>query len=666
MNYLLHFFISLCEPSNLFVADYRDDQFADGRYVLCRVLKSVPKQSLVEISLRESRLEGDLDDDDVPSEGETVQAYVIETNKKGCFVRLARQIEGRATLTELCDGFLPNPDTSFPPGRLVVGKIKSISPIAKSKSSKHPARFKADLDMRESTLLGSKKALAFEDVALNEKYKGTVSRIESYGVFVQLENSKASGLVHLSECSDSFVKNLASLYDPGDLVKVLVIKKDDKEKKLGFSMKASHFEDDEDSDDDSSGDDLDDAMEVEETAETYSDIDSDDENFASKLASKMAVEDSDDSGSSEAEQGSESESDAEDEGTKLTMDTDAGFNWGYDGLDKPKVKPNESDSSDDSESEDDEDTGKNNSHKSRKKQAQRRREEQEIAKREAALADGTADENPETAADFERLLAGSPNSSELWIRYMAFHLSVADVPAARLVAEKAIDRIEFREEREKLNVWTAVLTIEHKYGTDSSLKMAIERASGQNNPKQVYLRACEILEKDLSTKSSVEKADAMYQKMCAKFKSKKGVWLAYLSYLLKQSRNEEAHSLLKRALLSLAPYKHAETMSRFAQLEYEFGRPERARTLFDGLVSKYPKRLDLFYVYIDKEIKFGSFTTARAMLQNKVNGAKLSDKQVKGLFKKWFQLEEQYGDVDSMEHVKNCARQYVQKTSEPN
>jgi rRNA biogenesis protein RRP5 len=618
-------------------------------------------------------VEGDLDEDEAPPEGETVQAYVIETNKKGCFVRLARHIEGRATLTELCDGFLQNPEASFPPGRLVVGRIKSISSIPKTKSSKNPAKFKADLDMRETTLLGSKKAISFEDIEINAKYKGTVSRIESYGVFVQLENSKVSGLVHLSECSDGFVKNIASLYDPGDLVKVLVIKKDDDEKKIGFSMKASHFEGDQDSDDDSSvsdaGDGIDDTMEVDEEIQAYSDLDSEDENFTSKLASKIAAEadehGSDDSESTGNEDESDSEPESEEGGEKLAIDTDVGFDWGFDGMGKPKDNGIDPGSSDDSDSED-EGPGKSASHSSRKKQAQRRREEQEISKRESALADGTADANPETAGDFERLLAGNPNSSELWIRYMAFHLSVADISSARLVAEKAIDRIDFREEREKLNVWTALLTVEHKYGTDSSLRTAIDRACGQNNPKQVYLRACEILEKDLSTAECVVKADAMYHKMCTKFKSKKKVWLAHLTYLLKQSRNEEAHSLLKRALLSLAPHKHAETMCKFAQLEYEFGIPERARTIFDGIVAKYPKRLDLFYIYIDKEIKFGSFATARALLQNKVNGAKLTDKQVKGLFKKWFHLEERHGDEASMEHVKDCARKYVQKTSETN
>jgi rRNA biogenesis protein RRP5 len=193
-------------------------------------------------------LEGDLDEDVTPPEDETVQAFVIETNKKGCFVRLARHIEGRATLTELCDGFLPDPTASFPPGRLVVGKIKSINPVQnKSKNSKSSILFKVDLDMRESTLLDTKKALKFEDIELQSKHKGTVTRVESYGVFVQIENSKVSGLTHLSECSDNFVKNPATLYSPGDPVKVLVIKKDDEEKKIGFSMKACIFEDDEDS-----------------------------------------------------------------------------------------------------------------------------------------------------------------------------------------------------------------------------------------------------------------------------------------------------------------------------------------------------------------------------------------------------------------------------------
>jgi rRNA biogenesis protein RRP5 len=150
--------------------------------------------------------------------------------------------------------------------------------------------------------------------------------------------------------------------------------------------------------------------------------------------------------------------------------------------------------------------------------------------------------------------------------------------------------------------------------------------------------------------------------MCSKFKSKKKVWLAHLGYLLKHSRHDEAHALLKRALLSLAPYKHAETMSRFAQLEFEFGSAERARTLFDGIISKYSKRLDLFFIYVDKEVKFGSVDVARGLLKKKIEQGNHNDKQVKSIFKKWYRVEELHGTDESREQVKESAREFVMKS----
>ena len=45
-----------------------------------------------------------------------------------------------------------------------------------------------------------------------------------------------------------FIKDLGALYSPGGLVKILVLKEDEEAKKLAFSMKASHFEDDDDTD----------------------------------------------------------------------------------------------------------------------------------------------------------------------------------------------------------------------------------------------------------------------------------------------------------------------------------------------------------------------------------------------------------------------------------
>jgi len=683
------------------IEDDDDDAFENKKYVECRVLKGKSNGKVVDVSLRPSRIDGDLDDDPVPDSGEIVQGYVMQTTKKGCFIRFSRTVEGRSTLKQLCDGYIANPSASFPMGRLVVGKIKDTRPVSKKgRHMKERVVIQADVDMRESIMVEDEELLAFEDIKAGEKYKGTVQTVTSYGVFVRIQRSNMDGLVHLSECSDKFIKDLEALYSPGDLVKVLVLKKDDEAKKMAFSMKASHFEDDDDSDessvdsdvemedsDDESDDESEEMDNVRELQDADSDLESDDENFATKLAAKMNADDDDsdgddddsDSEGSDDDSDSDGDSSSDDESEvdakdQETLDTNVGFSWDAGALGKKAgngTKQNDDDeSSDDCDSDSDSDESaneKSSSRKSRKRQAEKRREEQEISRRETALADGTADENPETAGDFERLLAGEPNNSELWIRYMAFYLSLADIPSARKIADKALERIEFRQEKEKLNVWSALLTLEHKFGNEDTFKDVIEKACKQNNPKQVYLRACEIRANEVELSSndptSVAKADALFATMCKKHKSKKKVWLAHMQYLLKQSRHEDAQALMKRAMLSLATHKHAEMMSKYAQMEFELGSPERGRTIFDGLLLKFHKRLDLFFVYLDKECKFGNLEHARAMLEKKVQKRKLSDRQMKSVFKKWYRIEEEHGTEESRENVKEAARIYVTSSS---
>ena len=45
---------------------------------------------------------------------------------------------------------------------------------------------------------------------------------------------------------------------------------------------------------------------------------------------------------------------------------------------------------------------------------------------------------PQTPDEFEKLVRSSPNSSFVWINYMAFLLGLADVEKARSVAERYI------------------------------------------------------------------------------------------------------------------------------------------------------------------------------------------------------------------------------------
>ena len=459
------------------------NDYPDGKYVKCIVIGPSKSKGTVELSLRDSRVEkGNLDNDPTPTPNDMVHAYVANTTKMGCFVRLSRSVEGRVILKELSDDFIPNPQAVYPPGRLVVGKVKHVKESSNNnkKGGRHAITM-VDIDMRESVLLTSADRLSIDDIELNSKHTGVITRVESYGVFVRIDNSDVSGLAHVSECSDSYIKNVFDLYNPGDFVKLVVIEMDNEKRRLAFSLKASNFDDSDDDDSSSSsssssGDELSDK----DSDGEAEDLDSDDENFAAKLAKKMeegkegsAGGDDDDSSSSEGTSSSDSESSdndsdedeveekPKDKVKAKSMDTDVGFNWGSSAkpaksskLAAAESSDDESDSSSSSEESDDDDadTGFKSSHNSRKKAAAKRREEEETSRREIALADGTADETPETSADFERLVASSPNSSEVWIKYMAFHLSLADIDSARNVANRAFERIEFRQEGEKVRL----------------------------------------------------------------------------------------------------------------------------------------------------------------------------------------------------------------------
>ena len=62
---------------------------------------------------------------------------------------------------------------------------------------------------------------------------------------------------------------------------------------------------------------------------------------------------------------------------------------------------------------------------------------------------------------------------------------------------------------------------------------------------------------------------------------------------------------------SLHFFADIELISRFGQLEVKFGELERGKTMFDTLMMSYPKRTDLWLVYIDTLTKAGHLESAR-------------------------------------------------------
>ena len=140
------------------------------------------------------------------------------------------------------------------------------------------------------------------------------------------------------------------------------------------------------------------------------------------------------------------------------------------------------------------------------------------------------------------------------------------------------------------------------------------------------------------------------------------VWHHAILFHQHRDAMDAARELLKRSLQSLPRRKHVKMILKFAQLEFKAGDSERGRTLFEGLVGNFPKRADLWSVYLDMEIQQGDAAVIRRLFE-RVTSLRLSSKKMKFFFKRYLEYEKTSGTEDTIDHVKQKARSYVEQLS---
>uniref|UniRef100_A0A8C8RCI3 Protein RRP5 homolog n=1 Tax=Pelusios castaneus TaxID=367368 RepID=A0A8C8RCI3_9SAUR len=337
------------------------------------------------------------------------------------------------------------------------------------------------------------------------------------------------------------------------------------------------------------------------------------------------------------------------------LQVSSGFTWGesLNVLEVPGL--NREEESSDSE---EEDAAQSMSKKQTKKEKEqeKQRVEKELSKIEATLMDPSR--QPQTADDFDRLVLSNPSSSILWLQYMTFHLQATEIEKARAVAERALKTISFREEQEKLNVWVALLNLENMYGTEETLMKVFERAVQYNEPLKVFQQLADIY----ASSEKYKQADNLYNTMLKRFRQEKSVWLKYATFLLKQGQIEATHKLLERALRGLPDKEHVDVIAKFAQLEFHFGDPEHAKAIFESTLSSYPKRTDIWSIYIDMMIKHGSQKEIRDIFERVIH-LSLAAKRMKFFFKRYLDYEKKYGTAETIQAVKVAALEYVESKS---
>jgi ribosomal protein S1 len=562
---------------------------------------------VIEISMRPSRVASknrkeSIEPDAFQTEGSVIKAFVSNYNMhgKGCFLRMAHGVTGHVLMRDLDDGFLEQPHLLFPTGKLVAARVMSTNQSAGT----------VKLSLKQSVVEGDKKAQEdIKNIELRSTVEGIVRAVKPIGVFINIKGTSLVGLSRrISACDDN--EELTDLYAVGDLVRAKVLFVSKQTLKVSLGLKPSYFmkedkegknasdsdgnsdsdgdsvggdEDGSGSDDEGDADMSDDCLVSQEAGDSSDDemdrmikeasvqpIDDDEEEEAeeevvqkkSKKQKKAAVVEKEAIVVDLAEE--EEDSDDDEGGPSIfalpsSSKASSRCSMQWDDFKPAAVTSAAVQAGADDESEDDDeevkgDGDKSKSTRTRQKESLRRKEEQAIRARELSLEAGNS--LPERPEDFERLLLAEPSSSLLWVKYMSHYLLQADIDATRLIAEKALRTIHFKEEEEKLNVWIAYVNTEHKYGDMASLDAVFKRAVAESKGKIIHLNLAEAYEMAQDSKG----ATAIYDKALKKYKTSKKVWMAFQHFKLRAGDSEGAKALLARSLLSLSRHKHVEVL----------------------------------------------------------------------------------------------------------
>uniref|UniRef100_A0A146M6Y7 Protein RRP5 n=1 Tax=Lygus hesperus TaxID=30085 RepID=A0A146M6Y7_LYGHE len=342
----------------------------------------------------------------------------------------------------------------------------------------------------------------------------------------------------------------------------------------------------------------------------------------------------------------------------LSLEAVGGFDWNATSKDLARVVSNATEDDSETEDSDGEIPVKRKKLTPSEKRERALQEEKVMKKKEKELLE--AEENPQSPDHFERLLIGSPNSAELWIKYMGYHAVNADIEKARAVARRGIKRIDPQLTSAKQDIWIALLNLEHTFSPPETFKETFSEALKCNDDFAINTRVLSLY----ADAKNVTEVDQLTNLMTRKYKGNVDNWLQCQNALMSVGLVDKARNLLQKALLVLTKKEHVTLISRFALLENKHGFPEQAQALFENLLTSFPQRLDLLSVYVDLLIKSESINLARSVLERAASNS-LPVRKMRSIYLKWIAFEEIHGKPSDVAKVEEAAKKYVTNLLRP-
>jgi len=200
--------VALTDIADAFKED-PTSSFAVGELLEACVVGQDDAKHQVDLSLRPSRLasvgaSSTSSDQEIRSLadlelGQDVRGYIVNVTDKGAFVSLGRHVTARLKISEISTDYVKDWKSLVHTGQLIAGRIIGID-----KANSHVEFSKKALDQAAT---GKGQRLGWSDLEKGMKVNGVVTKVESFGIFIRIDDSQGiSGLCHTSEVGSLLIE----------------------------------------------------------------------------------------------------------------------------------------------------------------------------------------------------------------------------------------------------------------------------------------------------------------------------------------------------------------------------------------------------------------------------------------------------------------------------
>ncbi len=153
-----------------------------------------------------------------------------------------QEVKGTVKRVELYGAFVDigiGQDALLHISQLGKANVRNVEDVVKAGEEITAYVLKVDKDAgRVALSLVKPPAVTWDDIQEGMVLRGTITRLESYGAFVDV-GAERDAMVHVSELSSGFVNSPSDVVKVGDVVEGRVIKVNRKKRQIDMSLKAA-------------------------------------------------------------------------------------------------------------------------------------------------------------------------------------------------------------------------------------------------------------------------------------------------------------------------------------------------------------------------------------------------------------------------------------------